>query len=97
MPSEQDAGRHRGRAVFRGLWGLRSGVGWGFGVNLGGLPGAPQHEAGLTRKFETSHVGGATGRTPPIPRSALEKDPMEGCNRAASLISCSCRAELHSG
>ena len=22
-----------------------------------------------TRKFETSHVGGATGRTPPIPRS----------------------------
>lgn len=37
MPSEQDAGRHRGRAVFRGLWGLRSGVGWGFGVNLGGF------------------------------------------------------------
>ena len=30
-----------------------------------GLPGAPQDEAGLTRKFETSHVGGATGRTPP--------------------------------
>ena len=26
-----------------------------------GLPGAPQDEAGLTRKFETSHVGGATG------------------------------------
>ena len=25
------------------------------------LPGAPQDEAGLTRKFETSHVGGATG------------------------------------
>ena len=25
-----------------------------------GLPGAPQDEAGLTRKFETSHVGGAT-------------------------------------
>ena len=23
------------------------------------LPGAPQHEAHLTRKFETSHVGGA--------------------------------------
>ena len=23
------------------------------------LPGAPQDEAGLTRKFETSHVGGA--------------------------------------
>ena len=32
----------------------------------------------LTRKFETSHVGGATGRTPPIPRSALEKDPRPG-------------------
>ena len=40
-----------------------------------GLPGAPQDEAGLTRKFETSHVGGAPCRTPPIPRSALEKDP----------------------
>ena len=25
-----------------------------------GLPGAPQDEAVLTRKFETSHVGGAT-------------------------------------
>ena len=37
-----------------------------------GLPGASQDEAGLTRKFETSHVGGATGRTPPIPRSALD-------------------------
>ena len=35
----------------------------------------PQDEAGLTRKFETSHVGGATCRTPSIPRSALEKDP----------------------
>ena len=30
------------------------------------------------RTFETSHVGGATGRTPPIPRSAFEKDPMPG-------------------
>ena len=40
-----------------------------------GLPGAPQDEAGLTRKFETSHVGGATCRTPPIPRSALEQRP----------------------
>ena len=45
---------------------------------LGKHPGAPQDEAGLTRKFETSHVGGATGRTPPIPRSALEKDPRPG-------------------
>ena len=42
------------------------------------LPGAPQDEAGLTRKFETSNVGGATCRTPPIPRSALEKDPRPG-------------------
>ena len=31
-----------------------------------------------TRKFETSHVGGATCRSPPIPRSALEKDPRPG-------------------
>ena len=36
------------------------------------------YEAGLTRKFETSHVGGATCRTPPIPRSALEKEPRPG-------------------
>ena len=35
------------------------------------LPGAPQDEAGLTRKFETSHVGGATGRTPPIPLDGI--------------------------
>ena len=42
-----------------------------------GLPSSPQDEAGLTRKFETSHVGGATGRTPRIPRSALEKDPRQ--------------------
>ena len=33
-----------------------------------GLPGAPQDEAGLTRKFETRNVGGATCRTPPIPQ-----------------------------
>ena len=30
-----------------------------------GLPGAPQDEAGLTRKFETSHVGDATCRMTP--------------------------------
>ena len=30
------------------------------------------------RKSEASHVGGATCRTPPIPRSALEKDPRPG-------------------
>ena len=45
----------------------------------GSAPGSatPLREApgsGLTRKFETIHVGGATCRTPPIPRSALEKD-----------------------
>ena len=28
------------------------------------LPGAPQDEAGLTRKFETSHVGGAIFSSP---------------------------------
>ena len=31
-----------------------------------GLPGAPQDDAGLTRKFEMSHVGGATCRMTPI-------------------------------
>ena len=49
---------------------------WSGGVP--GLPGAPEDEAGLTRKFETSHVGGATCRTPPIPRSALNKNTMPG-------------------
>ena len=42
------------------------------------LPGALQDEAGLTRKFETSHVGGATCRTTPISRSALDKNPKPG-------------------
>ena len=51
-----------------------------------GLPGAPQEEAGLTRKFETSHVGGATCRTPPIPRSVLEKDPRPGANANALFV-----------
>ena len=37
-----------------------------------GLPGAPQDDAALTRKFEMSHVGGATCRTTPISWSALE-------------------------
>ena len=67
------------------------GEGWGFSLIATGeaiplrglegvpsLPGAPQDEAGLTRKFETSHVGGATCRTTLIPRSALEKDPRHG-------------------
>ena len=43
-----------------------------------GLPGAPQDEAGLTRKLETSHVGGATCQLTPISRSAIEKNPMPG-------------------
>ena len=43
-----------------------------------GLPCAPQDDAGLTRKFEMSHVGGATCRMTPISRSALEMNPMPG-------------------
>ena len=43
-----------------------------------GLPGAPQDDAGLTRKFEMSHVGAATCRTTPISWSALEMNPMPG-------------------
>ena len=42
------------------------------------VPREPLDEAGLMRKFEKSLVGGATCRTPPIPRSALEKDPRPG-------------------
>ena len=42
------------------------------------LPGAPQDEAGLTRKFETSHVGGSTYQTTPISRSTLVKNSMPG-------------------
>ena len=44
-----------------------------------------QEEAGLTRTFETSHVGGATCRTSPIPRSALEKNPMTDPSSKATL------------
>ena len=43
-----------------------------------GLPGTPQDDGGLTRKFEMSHVGGATCRMTPISRSALEMNPMPG-------------------
>ena len=43
-----------------------------------GLPGAPQDDAGLTRKFEMSHVCCATCRMTPISRSALEMNPMPG-------------------
>ena len=50
-----------------------------------GLPGAPQEEAGLTRTFEMSHVGGATCGTTPIPRSALEKNPMTYPSSKATL------------
>ena len=43
-----------------------------------GLPGTRQDEAGLTRKFETSPVGGPTCRKTPISLSALEKNPRPG-------------------
>ena len=43
-----------------------------------GLPSTPQDEAGLTRKFETSPVGGPTCRKTPISLSALEKNPRPG-------------------
>ena len=43
-----------------------------------GLPGAPQDDAGLTRKFEMSHVCCATCRTTPISPSALEMNPIPG-------------------
>ena len=43
-----------------------------------GLPGTPQDEAGLTRKFETSPVGGPTCQKTPISLSALEKNPRPG-------------------
>ena len=49
------------------------------------LPGAPQDEAGLTRTFEMSHVGGATRRTTPIPQTALEKNPMTYPSSKATL------------
>ena len=45
---------------------------------LPGLPGIPQDVAGLTRKFETSPVGGPTCRKTPISLSALEKNPRPG-------------------
>ena len=50
-----------------------------------GLPGAPQEETGLTRKFETSHMGSATCRTPPIARPALDKDPWPDSSSKATL------------
>ena len=43
-----------------------------------GLPGAPQDEAGLTRKFEMIHGGGVTCRSNSISRSTLEKNPLHG-------------------
>ena len=50
-----------------------------------GLPGAPQEEAGLTRTFKMRHVGGATRRTTPIPRTPLEKNPMTYPSSKATL------------
>ena len=49
-----------------------------FSGRLPGLPGTPQDEASLTRKFETSPVGGPTCRKTPISLSALEKNPRPG-------------------
>ena len=46
--SSRGRGRLRGFLELRRPWGLEG---------VPGLPGAPQDEAGLTRKFETSHVG----------------------------------------
>ena len=43
-----------------------------------GLPGIPQDVAGLTRKFETSPVGGPSCRKTPISLSTLEKNPRPG-------------------
>ena len=43
-----------------------------------GLHGAPQDEAGLARKFETSPVAGAPCWTTLISRSAVEENPMPG-------------------
>ena len=59
-----------------------------------GLAGAPQEEAGHTRTFETSHVCGATCRTSPIPRSALEKNPMMDPSSKATLWVPSFQCEL---
>ena len=39
-----------------------------------------------TRRFETSHVGGSTCRTPPIPRCALEKDPRHPVAAGAAAV-----------
>ena len=64
--------RRRERQRMRWLDGITDSVGHEFEQIQGDsegqgslVPGAPQDEAGLTRKFETSHVGGATesGRT----------------------------------
>ena len=45
---------------------------WGVQYTEDGMEG---DEAGLTRKFETSPVGGTTCRKTPISLSALEKNP----------------------
>ena len=49
-----------------------------------GLPGAPQDEAGVMRKFEMSHVVGATCRMTPISRCALEMNPKPGPERSCT-------------
>ena len=41
-------------------------------------PGTPQDEAGLTRKFETSPIGGPTCRKTPISRFTLDNSHLTG-------------------
>ena len=50
-----------------------------------GLPDAPHDEACFTRKFDTSHVGGAPCRTTPISRSALDKTRCPDISSKATL------------
>ena len=67
-----------------GFWAARGpGCLAGLGLRLGGVGKKEK-----SRKFETSHVGGATGRTPPIPRSALETRGMTG---SSGSLSCGAR------
>ena len=65
-----------------------------------GLPGAPQDEAGLTRKLETSHVGGATcprdegccgvgGASQDSAGFGATEDPLkEGMTTHSSILAC---------
>ena len=74
MQNEQDAGRqragHRERAVFRGLWGLRSGVG-GDSVSLGGFT-----VSWLSWDRSRSEVGGR----------AVKERPLQGSRTTAGSL-----------